>query len=85
MGIGLTVIFDRGAVGGAVDAGDDLDQRALAAAVLAGKAVHLARANVEAHILERLDATEGHVDVVEGQKRLFAASRDRKLLHERVP
>ncbi len=43
---------------GLVHAGDDLDQRALAAPVLAGEAQDLARHDVEANIVERLDAAK---------------------------
>ncbi|MDT4827507.1 hypothetical protein FQZ97_608560 [compost metagenome] len=85
VGVGFAIELDRSAIGGVIDAGDDLDQRALAAAVFAGKAMNFARAHVEAHILERSDATESHVDVAQGQKRPFASSRGRKLVHVSVP
>ena len=56
-----------------VDAGDDLDQRAFARAVFAGKAMNLTRSNLEADILQRLDTAECHIDVSQGEQRLVVA------------
>ena len=44
-----------------VDAGDDLDQRALAAAVFAGDALHFAGQHFEADVVQRLHAAERSV------------------------
>ena len=43
---------------GLIDASDDLDQRTLAASVLAGEAMHLPAADRERHVVERLNAAE---------------------------
>ena len=48
-----------------VDPGDDLDQRGLAAAVLSGKAVHLAVVERQVNVLEGLDAAEGLADALQ--------------------
>ncbi len=68
--------FDRAALEehgrallGLMDAADDLDQRALAAAVLAGQAQHFAPPDVEADVVERFDAAELLGDVFEMQER----------------
>ena len=55
---------DGAAVGG-VHAGDDLDQRRLAGAVLAEERVHLAGEDVEVDVLEHADAGEGLRDAGE--------------------
>jgi hypothetical protein len=66
---------DRGAVPGdlalvgLVRAGQDLDQRRLAGAVLAEQAVHLTGADVEVHAVEGADARELLDDAVHRQQR----------------
>ena len=65
---------------GLVDAGNDLDQRALAAAIFAGDAVHFAGQNFEADILQRFDAAERHADVAKRQDRRSASSAARQRL-----
>ena len=52
-----------------VDAGDDLDQGALATAILAGDALHFAGQYFETDILQRLYAAEGHTDIAERKHR----------------
>ena len=52
---------------GLVDAGDHLDEGGLAGAVLAGKAVNLPRADLEAHPLESLHSSEGLDDPLDPQ------------------
>ncbi|CAM2160699.1 hypothetical protein PT2222_80283 [Paraburkholderia tropica] len=52
-----------------VHAREHLEQRGLARAVLAHQAVHLARAHVERHAVERLHARKTHGDAVELQIR----------------
>ena len=47
---------------GLIDAGDDFDQRALAAAVLASDALHLAGQDLEADAVQRPHSTEAHTD-----------------------
>ena len=72
MRIGLPVKLDYRAVLRSIDAGNDLDQRAFARAVFTRQAMHLAWQDVEADTLQGPDATERHVDVAQGQKRLLA-------------
>ena len=52
-----------------VDPADDLDQRALAAAVFADQAQHFADHQVKLHGLQRLDPAKGHGNVVELEQR----------------
>ena len=54
----LAEIVGARAWSGLIDASDDLDQRALAASVLAGEAMHLPAADRERYIVERLHAAE---------------------------
>jgi len=58
---------DRAAVG-RVDAGDDLDQRRLAGAVLAEQRMHLAGVHVEVDVAQHPDAGEGLRDAAERQR-----------------
>ena len=51
-----------------LDAGQDLDQRGLAGAVLADEGVDLAWCQVEVHALEGLHAGEGFLDAAHGQE-----------------
>jgi len=60
---------NRAACVGRIDTGEYLHQRAFAGAVLAGKREHFARADLEIHAIERLDAGEGSGDVAHLQKR----------------
>ena len=53
---------------GLIDARDDLDERALAAAVLAGEAMHLPTADGERYVVERLHAAEAHRYVFEADR-----------------
>ena len=55
-------------------AGDDLDERGLAGAVLADEGVDLAGPQVERDALERADAGEGFVDVGEFKEGVHACS-----------
>jgi hypothetical protein len=55
---------------GRVDAGQQLHQRGLAGAVLADQRQHLAAAQVEVHVLERLDAGEALGDPAHLQQRV---------------
>ena len=57
---------------GAVGAGDDLDQRALARAVLADERVDLARHELERHAAQRADAAEGFAHAGESQEAAHA-------------
>ena len=50
---------------GPVDAGEHVEQRGLAGAVGADDREQLAGMDLEAHAVDRLDAREGQVDVVE--------------------
>ena len=54
----LAEIVGARAGSGLIDASDDLDQRALAASVLAGEAMHLSAADRERYVVERLHAAE---------------------------
>ncbi len=58
-----------------VDAGHDLHQGGLAGTVLADQRVDLARANGEAHVLERLDARELLRDVAHLEQHVAQANR----------
>ena len=55
---------ERAAVG-LVGAGDDLDERGFARAVLAEQRVDFARLQLERHALQRADGAEGFADVGE--------------------
>jgi hypothetical protein len=55
---------------GLVDAGQQLHQRRLAGAVLADQREHLAGAQVEVHVLERLDAGEALGDALDMEQEL---------------
>jgi hypothetical protein len=59
-----------GAFVGAVHAGDDLDQRRFAGAVLAQERMHLAGPDIEAHAAERLDPRKGFPDAFQLEDRL---------------
>ena len=61
----LLAVDADAALVGRVHAGDDLDQRRLAGAVLAQQRMHLAGPHVEAYGLERLHAGKGFADVGE--------------------
>ena len=74
---GLPANADLAAVGGE-DAGEDLDQRRLAGAVVAEQAEHLARAQIEAHVLDRMDAAEGLDDVAQLDERRVMSSALRR-------
>ena len=63
---------------GLIDAGDDLDQRALAAAVLAGDALHFAGQDFEVDILQRFDAAERDAYVAKRQDRRQVLGRGRR-------
>ncbi len=62
---------DPAAVSG-VSAGDALDERRLAGAVVADERHHLAGADLEVHVYEGLDRTEGLGDVAQLEKWLVA-------------
>jgi len=61
----LAVEEELGALLWLVDPRDDLDERALAAAVLPRQAMHLPRVDFKRHALQRAHAAEGHLDVLE--------------------
>ena len=61
----LAAVEEHPARVGPVDAGDDLDQRRLAGAVLAHQRVDLAGPEVERDVVERLDAGEGLARVLD--------------------
>ena len=67
--VALLAVDDEPPAVGLVLAAEDLQQRALARAVLAQQAHDLARAGLEAHPVQRLDAGEELADVVELQRR----------------
>ncbi|MND69437.1 hypothetical protein D3C80_609130 [compost metagenome] len=55
-----------------VDTGNDLDQRTLAAAVFAGKAMHFPGIDLERDAFQGANAAECDLDVLEGQERFGA-------------
>ncbi|MNX74012.1 hypothetical protein D3C86_1054320 [compost metagenome] len=71
-GYRLAVEIEFGIAFGRVNACYDLDQRALATAVFAGKAMHFTRIDLERNTLQRADAAEGDFDIFEGQERFCA-------------
>ena len=64
----LAEIVDARAGRRLVDAGDDLDQRALAAAVLAGEAMHFPAPDRKRHVVERAHAAEADRHVLEADR-----------------
>ena len=64
----LAEIVGARAGSGLIDARDDLDERALAAAVLAGEAMHLPAPDRERHVVERAHAAEAHRHVLEADR-----------------
>ena len=58
IGFQLAGIFHHRARFGHIDAGDDLDQRALAAAIFAGQTVNFAASDLEIDIIQRLHVAE---------------------------
>ena len=58
-GDGFAVEAHLATLVGRVEAGEDLDERRLAGAVLAEKPVNLSRHHVEAHVAQRAGAAEG--------------------------
>ena len=52
---------------GPVDAAEDLDQRRLAGAVLAHERVHLARRQVELHVIQRHGGVEALAEILRGE------------------
>ena len=66
----LAAVEQHPALVGPVDAGDDLDQRRLAGAVLAHQRVDLAGLEVERDVVERLDAGEGLARALDGEPHL---------------
>src|SRR5690606_34511599 len=65
---------------GRVGAGEHLDQRALAGAVLAQQHVHLATAQIEVHAVERDHAGEGLADALDAQQLVRTAAAHGVLL-----
>src|SRR5437667_118239 len=61
----LTLCLTPSAAVGAVDAGEDLDQRRLARAVVAEKAVHFAGPQSQGHAVQRDHRAEELADVFE--------------------
>ena len=84
----LAEVVHLGAGIGRIDAGDDLDQRALARAVLAGEAVHFPGQHLERDVLERAHAAEGLRDMREAERRRDRARISRffgRLVHPAPP
>ena len=69
----LTIDFNRAAVR-LVRAGDDLDERGLARAVLAEQGMHLSYPQIKRHALERAYGTEGLGDGSELEERFQTAN-----------
>ena len=65
----LSVNDDRAALLGRLHAGNDLDQRRLARAVLADQAMDLARLEAEVDVAERVNAAESLGNVAEFEER----------------
>ena len=67
---------DHVAVVERVDAGDALDQRALAGTVVADQRGHLSGTNIKVHVPEDVDRAEALIDAAQGQQRIALLSLD---------
>ena len=73
----LLAVEDEPAGVGPVDAGEDLDERRLAGAVLADEAVHLAGEERDVAVLERVDGAEALLGVLESEHGVRERGRQR--------